>query len=222
MAFDPNQNPYQGINAHLNSELQTPGSEDTGLSTWPGFLSTHVTHIADFLNEQLPPNYVARSEQSLQIGVQEDVLLPETTSKQEPDVAIYQRSNTSARSSRAATSETAASFDLALDDTLDLTEDFVKAVVIRQVSESDHIGIVVTRIELLSPTNKPGHAGYNAYRRNRNMALYSHVPLLNYPVYPNDPKSRPYNILVSDPRPSVKEGRLRAYGFRVDQPFHWS
>jgi hypothetical protein len=231
MTFDPNQNPYQGINAHLNSELQTPGTEDTGLSIWPGFHSSHVANIADFLNDQLPPNYVARSEQSLQIRVQEDVLLPETTRKPEPDVSIYQRSNTPAASS-AVTMEAASPVDLALDDTLDLTEDFVKSIIIRQVSENDRIGVVVTRIELLSPTNKPGHAGYDAYRRNRNTALFSHVPLvevdylhelppplLNYPIYPLDPYSQPYNILVSDPRPSVKEGRLRAYGFHVDQSF---
>lgn len=230
MAFNPNENPYKGINAHLNSELQTPGTEDTGLSIWPGFHSSHVANIADFLNDQLPPNYVARSEQSLQIRVQEDALLPPTTRKPEPDVTIYQRSGTA--SGAASMMETAATFDLALDDTLDLTEDFIKAVVIRQVSENDRIGVVVTRIELLSPTNKPGHAGYDAYRRNRNTALYSHVPLveidylhelpppvLNYPIYPHDQNSYPYNILVSDPRPSVKEGRLRAYGFHVDQPF---
>ncbi len=67
--MEPNQNPYRGINAHLNSTLQTPGSEETGPSIWPGFHSAHVGNIMDFLNDQLPAHYVARSEQSLQVKV---------------------------------------------------------------------------------------------------------------------------------------------------------
>jgi hypothetical protein len=128
--------------------------------------------------------------------------------------------------------ELAAPFEFPLDDTLDISEDFVKGVVILQLTDQDRTGTIVTRIELLSPSNKPGRAGYDAYRITRNTTLYSHVPLievdylheqppplLNYPVYPRSEKSYAYNIFVSDPRPTVREGRLRAYGFAVDQPF---
>ena len=228
MAFDPNRNPYQGINAHLNSELQTPGSRQAGRSSWLSFHADHTTYITQFLNAKLPAKYIARTEESLQIKVQDDLFSPPRVSSPEPDITIFQRSSTQA--SRIAGGTAASPVALAIDETLDLTEDFLRGVVICEVSPDDRCGRVVTLIELLSPTNKPGHAGYDAYRRNRNTALYRHVPLvevdylhelpppvLNYPIYPSDPKSRPYNILVSDPRPSVKEGQ--AYGFHVDQSF---
>jgi hypothetical protein len=121
---------------------------------------------------------------------------------------------------------------MALDDTLDLTEDFVKAVVIREVREDPRLGRVVARIELLSPSNKPGHVGYEAYRKARNDALYSRVPLIeldylhespptamNYPIYPHQPRSHPYSVLISDPRPSVSQGRFLAHGLDVDASF---
>jgi len=226
------ENPYKGINAHVNSDLQTPGSEETGPSIWPGFHSIHMADIANALNDVLPLNYVARSEQSLQIKIQEDALQPPRIYHPEPDVGIYQQSGTSAARTPSAVAEFAASLELPLDDTLDVNEDFIKSVVILQLTNQDRTGTIVTRIELLSPSNKPGRAGYDAYRINRNTALYSHVPLieldylhelppplLNYPIYPRAEKSYPYNIFISDPRPSVSAGRLRAYGFVVDQKF---
>ena len=226
------ENPYKGINAHVNSDLQTPGSEETGLSIWPGFHTQHMVHIADLLNENLPANYIARSEQSLQIKIQDDPEQPPRMHHPEPDISIYQREPTGSPTAYSAVAELAAPSEFPLDDTLDINEDFIKGVVIRQLTDQDRTGKIVTRIELLSPSNKPGRAGYDAYRLNRNTALYSHTPLieldylheqpppmLNYPVYPRAEKSFPYNIFINDPRPSVREGRLRAYGFVVDQAF---
>lgn len=42
---------------------------------------------------------------------------------------------------------------------------------------------------------------------------------MNYPIYPHQPGSHPYNILVSDPRSSVSQGRFLAHGFDADAPF---
>lgn len=113
-----------------------------------------------------------------------------------------------------------------------MTEDFVTAVLIRYITEDDRFGAVVARIELLSPSNMPGHTAYEAYRDNRSEALYSGTPLieidylhefrpplLKVPIYPRQPDSCPYNIYVSDPRPSVKEGKLSRYSFSIDEPF---
>jgi hypothetical protein len=58
-------NLFSGINPHLMSFLQTPGSGAT-TSTFPSFHKDHITHIKDFLNDVLPPHYIALSEPSLQ------------------------------------------------------------------------------------------------------------------------------------------------------------
>ena len=231
MAIITLENSYQGVNAHLNSMLQTPGNVEAGPSIWPGFHASHINDLMNFLNDHLPTHYVARTEQSLQIKVQNDATADVKVLRPEPDVTIYQQAGAQPVSTMA-TMTRAVPLDIPLDGTLDLTEDFVKAIVIRQVNEGVRSGVVVTRIELLSPSNKPGHTGYDAYRRNRNEALYSHIPLieidylhetpppmLNYPVYPDDDGSHPYHIFVNDPRPAVNIGHLWAYGFNVDQPF---
>ena len=54
-------NPYKGINAHLQSYLQ---SESGG---WASFHARHITHLADNLDSQLPANYYTLVEKSLQI-----------------------------------------------------------------------------------------------------------------------------------------------------------
>ncbi len=230
MAFNPNENPYQGVNAHLNSELQTPGSRQAGRSSWPSFHADHTTYITQFLNAKLPPMYIARTEESLQIRVQDDLFGPPRVSAPEPDITIYQRTSTQTGGMSDAAAATPVA--LAIDETLDLTEDFLRAVVIREVSQNERWGQVVTLIELLSPTNKPGHVGYELYRRKRNEFLYSNLPLieldylhesppplLNYPVYPYEANSHPYHIFVNDPRPTLETGQVLAYRFDVDQPF---
>jgi hypothetical protein len=212
------KNPYQGINAHLNSLLQTPGT-DSSPSLWQSFHSSQIAHIADFLNGVLPPNYVALSEQSLQIRTEH--LDGERLLQRTPDVAIY--GYTSANPVTPTT--TSAPVEFALEQALDVEEHYVKAVVIRQVDEHTLLGNVVARLELLSPSNKPGHSGYEAYRHGRNEALYSFIPLieldyLHETLLPyNATRPQAYAIIISDPRPSVAVGRAKFFGFDVDTPF---
>jgi hypothetical protein len=225
-------NPYAGVNPHLNSELQTPGSQEEGLSIWPSFHSDHMTNIAEFLNAQLPPNYVARTEQSLQIRAEdiEAEIISKRTHKPQPDVTIYGQSSTGAATATAPPRGTV--LRMSLEDTLDISEDFVKAITIRDTRLDRRLGRVVTRIELLSPSNKRGHVGYEPYRKGRLDALFSGTPLieldylheslppvLNYPVYPEQPNSYAYNVFISDPRPSVRKGDVLAHGFDVDAAF---
>lgn len=230
MGIQTLRNVYRGINPHLNSELQTSGSEEEGLSLWPTFHNRHIVHIADIISRSLPPHYIALSEQSLQIKA-EDIEAELRTRKPEPDVSIY-RDRSGTAPTPIATRLAQESSTLLLDDTLDLTEDFLNAVVIRDMRDHKRLGQVVTRIELLSPSNKPGRIGYEIYRKSRNDALFSHVPLIEldylhespptpkkYPVYPHQPGSHSYNIFVSDPRPSIHEGQFVPYGFDVDEVF---
>ena len=65
------KNPYKGINAHLNSLLQTSATESQP-ALWSSFHASHINHIADFLNDALPDGYIALSEQSLQVRTELD------------------------------------------------------------------------------------------------------------------------------------------------------
>lgn len=222
------ENPYKGVNPHLQSWLQTPGTQFVS-SKWPSFHTNHIGHIADFLNDNLPPNYIAHTEQSLQIRAEDFGTGEEAYSQRVPDVGICQRD--SGASTGVATRQQEPRV-ITLEETLDLTEDFVPAVIIRQIPGEEPLGTVVTRIELLSPSNLPGHTGYTTYRLGRADTLYAGVPLveidyihelrppmLKVPRYPRHPNSHPYNIYVSDPRPSIQEGRFTPYSCDVDEPF---
>lgn len=227
------ENPYAGVNPHLNSGLQTPGIERGGVSLWPSFHSDHITNISEFLNDQLPQNYIARTEQSLQIRLEDYTRTASgRVSHPEPDVTIYGHPSVSTLLKESVVATASPTFEAALEETLDLTENFVGSVIIREVDADEIFGQVVVRIELLSPSNKREQVGYESYRRGKNNALFSGTPLIEidylheslptvmtYPEYPRQRDSHPYNIFVSEPRPSVDKGYVLAYGFGVDAPF---
>jgi hypothetical protein len=93
-------------------------------------------------------------------------------------------------------------------------------------------GTPVTRIELLSPANKPPGSHADTYRDKRRDTLRAGLRLVEIdylhsrapaderlPSYTDgDPGSTPYAILISDPRPSLSEGMMRVYGFGVLDP----
>ncbi|MBZ0286916.1 MAG: hypothetical protein K8I30_04830 [Anaerolineae bacterium] len=113
------KNLYRGINPHLNSELQTPRSEEAGLSLWPGFHSAHVVDISNVLNTVLPEGYFAVTEQALQIRAEDiEAEFRSRSQKPPPDVAVYSTSSTSSTAVASAVSEIN---DLLLDETLDLS-----------------------------------------------------------------------------------------------------
>lgn len=222
------KNLYRGVNPHLQGILL----QKTGMPTfWPSFHALHIAHMADFLNEQLPSGYAAFPEQSLQLMMDDlNIDAPPRKRNPIPDVAIY---STSPRAALAPVAERieVANWESDLESTLDPEEDFVSAVVIREMGEDIRYGQVVARIELLSPTNKPGYAGYQHYQKARIDALYAGTPLIEvdyihelpaivptYPIYPKAANSHAYVIFVSDPRPSVGKGKVSAYGFDVDSP----
>lgn len=222
MAAPSLKNPYRGINAHLNSMLQTPGTE-TSPAKWHSFHASHIGDIANALNDSLPENYVARPEESLQI-FGEDFEFGSFLQTRRPDVSIYGIPETA--STREYSGSVALAPEVELRGTLYFVEEFeINAVVIREVVDDPLYGPVVARIELLSPSNKPGGSGYSAYTKSRNEALYSHVPLieidyLHETLLPlNYRRRHAYYIVISDPRPSVDAGRAILNGFSVDAPF---
>jgi hypothetical protein len=208
--------------------LQTPGTEND-YSLWPSFHQQYIVHTVVFLNQQLPPGYFAVNEQSLQI-FGESELGKRMLRRPEPDVSIHRgpkplqsQVTAQARSSGHPT------WQSIIEATLDV-ENSMSAVVIYQAPEHKRLGKPVARMELLSPSNMPGHENYRTYSINRKEALYSGVPLieidflherkspiLSLPVYPYEKKAYPYSIGVSDPRTSQDQGPVMVYGFKVDE-----
>jgi hypothetical protein len=99
-------------------------------------------------------------------------------------------------------------------------------VVIRLPNEQDRLGEVITRIEVLTPTNKPGGTFYAGYRDRRQASLDRRIPLIEVdylhesspvvpalPVYPHEMGSYPYIISLAHPI----TGQVNVYGIVIDQ-----
>ena len=218
------ENPYQGINAHLNSMLQTPGN-DQQTAIWPAFHGQHIFHIVDALNLQFSGRYIAYGEQSLQTrgfdyggGIE--------LHRPVPDVSIYQRSIIGETLTATALAPT---WEASVAEVFELVPQ-PRAVVIRETAVQGKLGRVVTRIELLSPSNKQGGGNYESYVVKRAEAVETGVPLIEIdylheapplitklPVYPEHPEAYPYWIIVTDPRPNWSKGRAKGYGFGVNE-----
>ena len=110
-------------------------------------------------------------------------------------------------------------------------DEFYTAVVIYQVDVQGKLGEVVTRIELLSPSNMPNQSAYSAYRMKRIENLRSGIPLIEIdylheftspivtlPQYPADEDAVPYYIALSDPRPDWEQGIVHVFRSSVNEP----
>ncbi len=203
-------NRYRGINAHLHSYFQTK-------SGWAGFHTEHITHLREAIDRVLPPGYYVLAEQSLQLAfydVDHTII-----QRHRPDVAVYGQGTAETQSSTAATATPTTVFPIEV--TLSDPEFLASVVIIR----NEH---PVTRIELLSPANKPPGSHYRDYlsRRDDTIAFginlieidYLHErrsPISVIPDYTQrEPGSYPYSILVNEPQ----QAETRYYGFRVDDP----
>ncbi len=209
-------NPYNGINAHLNSLLQTPGT-----ALWTAFHQMHITFLVQRLNRILPRHYRAVPEHSLQIKVDDDV-----RSRPRPDATLFQR-----YAAERGNAPVAAQPVWTADLTEDMThEELYPAVVIRQADDLLY-GKVITRLELLSPSNKPGGSAHRVYQLRRIEAIQTGVPLVEIdylhesrspinsaPIYPVNEGAFPYTITVTDPRPELGNGKIRGYAVHVDEP----
>lgn len=218
------ENPYVGINPHLMSRLQTPGTGST-TALYPSFHSDHITHLKDFLNRVLPAAYLAVTEPSLQIQGRhtlESPLMP--VGNPEPDVVVYRQ--TGAASGMPASQATATP-TLHLPLLLEAQRQMM-GISIYAVESAEHgvYGEPVTRLELLSPANMPGGSYDAAYQANRLTCLLAGTPLVEIdylheypspvsglPVYPADPDARAFAITVTDPQ--AKE--IAVYLFGVNE-----
>ncbi|MBC7812240.1 MAG: DUF4058 family protein [Burkholderiales bacterium] len=225
MSIYSEQNLYPGINAHVNSFLQ---NEAGG---WKNFHSEHIVDIGRTINPQLPSGYFTRSEKSLQIDKFEPETGIDTHELIGPDVTIYQSRSHRLPKQPAPMASTKPTALLPLLETVS-EEDSLTGLVIYRAVEGSATGRPVTRIELLSPANKPGGSHHIQYMVKRLDTLRSGLRLVEIdylhqtppiiymlPRYSGgSPDAYPYMILVDDPRPALEEGTTTLYAFHTDDP----
>lgn len=222
------KNQYRGINAHWHSLLQ----QEAG--GWVTFHSDHITNIKEALNRVLPENYYARTEKSLQVALAQFDIDPNIISAKttRPDVGIFQTvvsatPHVSLSGTATPTLTLPASWQISVDEELN-------AVTIYEIKETHHQP--VTRIKLLSASNKPPH--HRDYLSQRSMTLSAGICLVEMdylhetpsPIYyeqrslPDYPRQEanayPYSIAVTDPHsiPAYPTGLTSFYCFHVDEP----
>lgn len=217
-------NLYPGINAHLNSLLQQP---DGG---WQSFHGAHIEHLQEAIEALLPPNYYADSEQSLQISSASFELWTEKRIK--PDITIYQTEQASSYTATLPAAASAPTLELPLWEIVADEEDYLKSVVIYRVEGDSALETPVTRIELISPANKPPHSYHRQYLASRLDTLRAGIALVEIdyihqrrPVLPalppystDDPLSYPYMVLTSNPRKPEGSGSFQLYGIGALAP----
>jgi hypothetical protein len=214
---------YPGVNAHLNSFLQAPGNG------WESFHVRHIEDIATVLEAQLPPNYYVLSEKSLQISYSGFNLQPPRTVR--PNVSFFRREPFA--TPYVALSVTPPTAVLPLAETLLDDDETLMSLVIYDLALTGSLpGKPITRIEVLSPSNKPPLGDYRHYRQRRQNTLASGVSMIEIdylhlsppiitrlPSYPDgDEGAFPYTIAVSTPYPSSNQGEFVVYGVGVDEP----
>lgn len=74
----------------------------------------------------------------------------------------------------------------------------------------------VTRIEVLSPANKPGKSHHKLYTYKRLATLQAGLRLIDIDYLHNSPPI--WSDIPSDPRPTLEQGKTYIYSFRVDVP----
>ena len=221
MAVRSRENQYLGVNAHLHSFFQSKGG-------WSSFHTNHISDLAKFIDDQLPPGYIVDIEQSLQIRE----FHPDTGERlrrPEPDITIYETSRT-ARQAASTSGSVIPTLTQPVIETMEYDEDqYYSGLVIYELIDDATFGRPITRIEILSPTNKAGD-GYLQYREKRTATLksgtclveidYLHEtpsPVKHVPSYPHGQANAfPFSITVSNPTPDLETGLAHTYPIGVD------
>jgi hypothetical protein len=194
------RNQYRGLNAHLHSLWQ-------GVGRWSHFHNLHIGHLALALKAQLRPlGYTAEVEESLQ--VRRVTVLPGQLGADHHALTV--------------------------------------AELLGEVEEKPHRAIAIYRrepdglvydqplawLELLTPNSKGETFDGVAYRVKRERMLQHGIVFVEMDYlhetpstfkrlgdYTGDAESvHPYRIVVLDPRPDLKRGRVTVAEFDVDHP----
>jgi hypothetical protein len=227
------KNQYRGINAHLNSTLQQP------FEGWESFHAGHINDIARFMQRELVSRgYRVEIEKSVQIRRNDDII-----GTPRADVLITdpqpKRGGGAAGGiwGQTATLEQVETLPITKIMRLPEEELYYPALAIYRAEmarQKDRTPI--TWIELLSPSNKPGRRHGGSYDDKRLALLWSDIFVveLDYlhetpPIAADDESAEngsalapetehPYRIIVIDPRPTLRKGRVYRKAFDVDSP----
>ncbi|MDX2076834.1 MAG: DUF4058 family protein [bacterium] len=229
MPIKKRENLYKGVNAHFMSQCFNPADKP---SMWHSFHTQYISDITGALNEQLSMDYVARPEQSLQIWIDDIDNLDSAQRKPVPDTSIFRVAprmpKTLASDIDAVSGENVRILEVR--DTLS-EQVIISSVIIYKPDSHGRLGEPVTRIELLSPSNKEG-SGKQVYLANRTHAILGGTSLVEIdfihtlpPIfagletYPIGDDSHPYWIGITDERKDKNlQQVMLIYVFGVDDP----
>jgi hypothetical protein len=224
MSLITRRNEYCGVNAHLHSYFQTHGG-------WEGFHGVHISDLAKAITRALPGGYIVDTEQSLQLReIHPDT--GERTRRPMPDVTVFRTGSPTSSPSPATTGVATATLIQPVIKTMQVLQEklYYRALLIYEAANPGALGVPVTRIELLSSSNKFGD-GLLQYTEKRIAALKTGLRLVEIdylhetdPVMSGLPSyirreagAHAYNITISDPYPSVETGLSTTHWIDVDQ-----
>lgn len=200
-------NPYQGVNAHLNSWLQ----HDDG---WRDFHTVYLAYLRNTLAQSLVTRgYRVTVERSIQLRLD----LP--TRPKQPDMLVLDTQERPSRPTPYAAPASAQVIGLNELLLLDDVEDEPSALAVYHES-----GRVVLWFELLSPSNKSLSGGFDIYALKRRQILQSDIAFVELdllheqpPAYKQLPMSAPFRLVVAPP--AWDEPRQTwLFQFDVDEP----
>ncbi|MDX2140199.1 MAG: DUF4058 family protein [Chloroflexota bacterium] len=218
-------NPYQGVNAHLQSYFQQRGG-------WESFHVAFNVYLRDTLQSLIPDGYFVMNERSLQINA---IDLGGGRGRQidlRPDIAVFKPVGALPPVAAPAAVATPNRVIPLIDTLVDVEDEFLSGIVIYRAAQDGDLGSPITRLESLSPSNKPPGSNYPQYRAKRDALLKSGIHLIEIdflherrfpvdtiPSYPQrEPGATPYNILVDVAARTSNLGESLHYGFVIDTP----
>ena len=214
------KNQYLGINAHLHSHWQ-------GIGKWNRFHNVHIAQLLVTLKARLlPMGYTAETEESLQIRrvadhpslPRADILIGDLLPQRTPVAPLHYGGVQT----------------LPIEEFVDAEDDaehpyYAVAIYERLVND---LSMPVAWIELLSPSNKGGSLDAQSYRAKRKELLRNGLVFVELDYLHETPPTferladyskqeadaHAYHIVVLDPRPTFRQGRVYLHEFDVDDP----
>lgn len=194
---------------------------------WEVFHAAHITNLTEVIDTVLPDRYYALNQKSLQLSALNFETGEQSLSVTRPDIGIYGASTPPTEPGLQTIGSPTATLPLIK---IMIEDEPLSSVLIYEMTASND-ALPVTRIELLSPTNKPPGSHYRQYLRKRNETLENGINLIeidylhetklpsdlirSYPKH--QPGAYPYLILVSEPNPPTDHQHTLLYGFHVDE-----